>query len=206
MGPAGPPVLVDGKRVGGKLVGGPQPQKGHETGEESYLWGLKKGAHAYPPACKIPKGGIPKDAHVIRVSPCGGERDIVFCAVVKITELTKSSAKGKDAKPELLVDGHGTIEKASGFASYRISDRGWPSSVWAHQRKSEKRIKFCKKKTKRFPSGSQLPKRWCPVPMLHDQLMRSADGMIRDAVARVRFKVAQGKLALWKGKGKSRHA
>ena len=59
-----------------------------------------RGDEAYPAACEMPPGGIPRDSHMLRVSPCHGIRfnRVVFCAIVKITE-------GQNP----LIQGHGDI-------------------------------------------------------------------------------------------------
>lgn len=182
----------------GKIVGATKP---NEFFRKHKLRRLKTGQDPYPAACKIPKDGIPKDAHIIRVSPCGGERDIVFCAVIKITEII---TPGKDAKLELLVDGHGSIEKAFGLGTANVRNQ------------QQKEQSFLKKCQKEYQKTGQWPDRSCPPRDGFDRLFSSSDGMIRDAIARVRFWIAQGKLwelqgrkgkrkAQGKRKGKSRH-
>merc|ERR1719473_1040817 len=72
------------------------------------FWRL--GKQPWPAACAVPhKTGIAKDAHIIRVSPCLGERynHCVFCAVVKITEGDNATTG------EPLVEGWGDITEAT---------------------------------------------------------------------------------------------
>ena len=56
-------------------------KNGQERAKRMRLWG--DGYRPWPAACKIPKQGIPADAHLLRVAPCMAEKwnRGVFCAV-----------------------------------------------------------------------------------------------------------------------------
>jgi len=67
-----------------------------------------KGVRAYPAVCTLPSEGMPEHAHMLRISPCGGDKnnEAVFCAIIKITVRKDNTTAGP------VVQGYADIAKS----------------------------------------------------------------------------------------------
>jgi hypothetical protein len=108
-------------------VSPPQP-------EGSMLRDGTKVAGKYVAGCPIPTDGIPKGAHMLRLTPCGAEsmNQGVICALIKI-----SIGSGKGQGQGRLVSGWGEVVSASRdppeCALYRKRAKAFYGSTWRKQ-------------------------------------------------------------------------
>jgi len=93
--------------------------------------GLHLDTHALASPCEVPKMGVPKDAHMVRIVPCGGEVEnrAVVCALVKLVEVTTKDG-GKQimtwSEIQQAKSNPGLIKKT--YQSVPNPDGGWTAA------------------------------------------------------------------------------
>merc|ERR1740117_1620181 len=125
-------------------------------------WYWALGREQYPAGCAIPAGGVPEGAHILRAVPCYGETQNA-CVLCALFKITTGSNP--------LVQGYGQVSAVANSMTKGAS------------RFLGIKARVCKRK---YSPG------WCKGVLKQIEFQQSADGLIREAVATLRFELAAG--------------
>ena len=148
---------------------------------------------AYPAHCPLPKDGVPEGAHLLRIALCHGDHPanppysdaMVFCALVKITI-------GQNP----VVEGFSEITRAESAAN--IPGDAELNDAFRDKIKQEKLMKMCPDLIRNNDTAMTNEKAACLEPFkegtLRSAVVDHADGIVRAAIAALRFSLGKRQL------------